>query len=118
MFLVLGTPDCKYCLNAKEELAKAREPYLYLDLKTLYGEGWRAVFTDIKEIINGQRTIPIIFTLKSDQEAEGAGAEPVLPNEKLTVENMQAWEYLGVYPVLLDLLEEKARNSISLDENY
>jgi glutaredoxin len=111
MFLILGTPECKYCLNAKEELDKAKESYFYLDLKTLYGEGWRSVFTDLKDSIGGQRTIPILFKSRDNIDCTRAPKD-------LTAVNMEPWEYLGTFLDLVDLLEEKARLNISLDDDY
>ena len=89
MYLILGTPTCLYCHKAKELLESKLMTYSYIDLTTKYAD-WRDIFSHIRpQDINGQRSIPLVFS--------GNGS-PAL--DQLFAPHSQ-WNFIGGYPELL-----------------
>lgn len=105
MFLVLGTPECKYCLESKQFLDERGLKYTYIDLTIGLGDNWRSIFSDLKSIIGAQRTIPIIF--RSEDTAK-------VP-DGLTSESLNGWTFVGGYFDLVDLVNE---SDLSISDDY
>lgn len=109
MFLILGTPECKYCLESKKLLDSLKLKYTYVDLSLKLGEDWRSIFLTLKTILKGQKTLPIVFQEKSS----GKGVEP----KDLTIQGLNdaGWDLLGTFFELEDLVNEM---DISLCDDY
>ena len=98
-FLVLGSPECKFCKHAVRTLQLVKKNYKYVDLYDVYGaENWRNVFTDFSTLISGQKSIPLIF--KGD----------LVEKETLTPEQLKAsvtgLEFVGGFKELTELLDD------------
>jgi len=95
MYLILGTPQCKYCIEAKKLLERKSLEFIYYDLMQTYGDAWRDVFKDLNKYIGSQRTIPLIFT--SDKNTSSDVLKSILAGE---------WTFVGDYFKLEDLTND------------
>lgn len=111
MFLILGTSECKYCIEAKKLLETHSLKYMYIDVSLKLGVNWRSIFVTLKTILNGQRSIPIIFKLK---EHPMEPIEPVEPAD-YTPALLNQWDLLGSYFELEDSLDD---DPLSIDNDY
>lgn len=109
MFLILGTPECKYCLESKKLLDSLKIKYTYVDLSLELGDDWRSIFSELKNILKGQKTIPIIF----QEKTPGSGTTP----SGLTVKQLSdsGWNILGTFFELEDLVNDM---DISICDEY
>lgn len=105
MFLILGTSECKYCLESKKLLDSLSLKYTYVDLSLKFGDNWRSIFNTLKSILGTQRTIPIIFTNNTDENCD------------LTPEALKkaGWNLIGDFFSLKDHLDNL---DISISDNY
>jgi glutaredoxin len=111
MFLILGTLDCKFCIESKKLLDSQHLKYLYYDLTLKYGTEWRSIFNELKSLLKSQKTIPIIFRIKTNDSK----IEPSVP-ESFTVEDLlKEWDFVGSYFDLEDLMDDL---DISIDNDY
>jgi glutaredoxin len=99
MYLILGTPECKFCTEAKALLNSKGLKYLYTDL----GANWKDYFTILKPILGLQRTIPIVFQ---------GGPEP--PSD-ISIEALAAagWKIVGTFADLEDHITD-----IDISDDY
>lgn len=104
MFLILGHEKCKYCTQAKELLNANNIEFMYESLFLKYGEeNWRSVFTVLKDKINSQKSIPIVFTCNDDQ---------ITPD----LENLdESWNLVGTYQDLVSYVDNM---QLTIDDNY
>jgi glutaredoxin len=108
MFLIYGTPDCHFCQKAKTLLMDNDLNFTYQDMSDTYTTtGWRQVFTDLKDKINGQTKIPLIFK-SSDADAA------VVPTHPLQLDS-DKWEFIGDYFILEEFIESL---DINLNDKY
>jgi glutaredoxin len=62
MFKIYGSDQCPMCEIAKDLLYEIEAPFTYVNARELYGEEWRAIFTELSNVIPaGWRSIPMIF---------------------------------------------------------
>lgn len=117
MFLVIGTPDCKFCIDAKNVLNSNSLEYIYYDLSLKYGESWRDIFTYFKacpSVPNNRqpRGIPIIFRFT------GIVPQTETPVFELPTDPLEwsaDWEYIGGIFDLEDYLDTVLDG---IDDNY
>jgi len=116
MFLILGTSECKFCLESKKLLNDTALKYTYVDLGLKLSD-WRSIFTTLKSILGAQRTIPIIFQDKNG--AEKGQSMSVVP-EDLTVESLRqsGWTLLGSFFDLEELINELKDNGPIISDDY
>jgi len=125
MFLILGTSECKFCLESKKLLDDTGLEYTYVDLGLKLND-WRSIFTTLKSILNTQRTIPIILQDKNGAEkcrtiVPTMTSTPTPVPEDLTVESLHqsGWTLLGSFFDLEELVNELRDNeSIDISDNY
>ena len=103
MFLILGTSECKYCLESKKLLDSLSLNYKYIDLLLEYGINWRTIF---KTLSLKQKTIPIIFHQSVD--------DPIIVGN-ITIKSLEEWTLLGGYS---DLIEFTENQDISISDDY
>jgi glutaredoxin len=110
MFLILGAPNCKYCVESKKLLESHSLNYLYCDLTLIYGAEWRSIFNDLKPLIKSQKTIPIIFHSKNIED------QMLTIPESFQVEDiLKKWVLVGTF---FDLEEHVDNLDISIDNDY
>lgn len=109
MFLILGTSECKYCLESKKLLDSLSLKYTYVDLSLKFEDDWRTIFSILKSILGSQKTIPIIFK----------GVEETTVPDALTVESLHAlgWTLVGSNFDLEDLINNMDTD-ISISDDY
>ena len=108
MFLIYGTPDCQFCQKAKTLMMDNNLNFTYQDISETYATtGWRQVFTDLKDKINGQTKIPLIFK-SADADAF------VVPTHPLNVDSEQ-WKFIGDYFKLEDFVDSL---DININDKY
>lgn len=107
MFLILGTGDCKYCLESKKLLENNNLNYLYYDLFLRYNTEWRVIFKVLKSHLKSQKTIPIIFHSKNELPVDLESIDP----ENL----LEDWDLVGNYFDLVDIVDDL---DLSIDDNY
>lgn len=123
MFLILGTSECKFCLESKKLLDDTGLEYTYVDLGLKLND-WRSIFTTLKSILNTQRTIPIILQDKNGAEKCRTIVPTMTPTPvpaDLTVESLHqsGWTLLGSFFDLEELVNELRDNeSIDISDNY
>lgn len=109
MHLIIGHDECQNCNDAKNLLISRGDKYIYYDLKAHYNN-WRQVFNDLKQLIDGQRSIPIIFEkIVNDGENEIEAEAESFNGVPLTVNALSSWKFIGTYNDL---------RSIEIDDNY
>ena len=111
MYLIYGTPDCKYCKYSKDLLDSNKIPYIYVDLTNEYGDDWRIIFSNFKSL--NQTTIPFIF--KTTAGVHFLEDATTLTLQKPELENLKEWKFVGTYFHLIDDVEEIEPD---LSDNY
>jgi len=104
MFLILGSPQCKYCLESKKLLDEAGIHYTYNDLTLEFGDNWRLIFVLLKDILGPQKTIPIVF-----QSKDVGDREPTLPSVRADYTPeflLKDWNLVGTFFDLQEVVEE------------
>lgn len=116
MFLILGTSECKFCLESKKLLNDSGLKYTYLDLSLKFGDGWRCIFNLLKSILGKHKTIPIIFQLDEGDTNAGSDNYGQVP-EELTPEELEkrGWSYVGTFFELEELVDDLG---ISINDDY
>ncbi len=115
-FLILGTPDCKFCLETKNLLNKHNLKFLYVDLALEFGQDWRQIFGILKSVLNNQRTIPIIGVYNNITD--------IIPKiDSCMFNNLDSWNLIGSYFDLEEYIQLsrhdiQPKEDISIDENY
>ena len=108
MFLIYGTPDCLFCQKAKTLMVDNNLNFTYQDISDAYTTtGWRQVFTDLKDKINGQTKIPLIFK-SVDADAF------VVPTHALNVDS-EKWKFIGDYFELEEFVDSL---DININDKY
>lgn len=107
MFLILGTSECKFCLESKKLLDSLNLKYTYVDLLLKFGDDWRCIFLVLDKVLLKQKSIPIIFhNFKEQTEV------PVLTPQGL---EDAGWKLIGTYFDLQDHVEDL---DLSISDNY
>ncbi len=108
LFLIYGTPSCKFCTQAKNMLKDLNLSYIYVNLEDTYGSTWQHVLKDLLSIIGGShRTIPLIFRREI--------VTTNIPDTK-NLDTFDGWTFVGDYFRLEDYVENDMPASI--DQNY
>ncbi len=111
-FLILGTPDCKYCHEAKKLLNQHNLQFIYVDLALKFGDQWRTIFDILKDKLGSQRTIPIVAVSKSDINM------PIIRSDMF--DSRDSWQLVGNYFDLEEYIRDMnmGNDDITLDDNY
>jgi glutaredoxin len=133
MFVVLGSPTCKYCTDAKR-LLESNDPlsnieYTYIDIPTTFGDEWRSKFAVLKSLINEQKSIPIVFQCIDpswSSEYEVPSIDIIYNSVQVLIDCINSnrvpgdafqehWKFIGGYTDLQNVVDNL---DISIDNNY
>jgi glutaredoxin len=112
LFLIYGTPSCKFCDKAKTMLSDLNLSYTYVNLEETYGSTWHHVLTDLRQIIGGtHRSIPLVFRKDSSTTID-----IIPPPDTKNLDTFADWTFVGDYFRLEDYVENEMPANI--DQNY
>ena len=123
LFLILGTSKCPYCQKAKKLLDNHQKDtsYIYVNLLLEYGDEWRSIFNDLKTLINGQKSIPLVFQLKGGKATRGWSKEvrELSTSELVQPEILSKYfDFQGGYTELESKINAFFATPLELDDDY
>lgn len=85
--------------------------YMYINLNLKFGDNWRSIFTILHSVLNGQRSIPIIFKRTNTESTEPTEYPSAFTPEVL----LKTWTFIGGYSELEASLDDL---DLSVNSDY